>query len=129
MFRRQHFSVVLAASLVFSGGSIVLSQPLLREGEPSDDERADTGAEDARRVESARRKAQLEEERRMKVQADLMRMQAEQMVAERLQRERNDRMMRYALWIAIAVIATTFLIAYARSRVAEESDNPLGGSD
>lgn len=125
MTRRHFRPIVLALLFWVAGPGIVLSQPLLREGEPARDHGVEANPDV---IEPARRKAQLEEERRMKVQAELMRMQGEQMVAERLERERNDRMMRYALWIAIAVIATTFLIAYARSRVAEGSEKPPGDS-
>lgn len=118
---------LVAATLLvfFSVGGMVLSQPLLREREPLE-EPSEPNPEQAA---SARRQAQLEEERRMKLQAELMQLRGEQMLAERQEKERNDRMMRYALWIAIAVIATTFLIAFARSRVAEKNEMPPGKTD
>ena len=122
VFIRKHRLVAAALLVLFSAGDMVLSQPLLREREPLE-QPSEANPEQA---ESARRKAQLEEGRRMKLQAELMQMRGEQMEAERREKERNDRMMRYALWIAIAVIATTFLIAFARSRVAEKSEMPPG---
>ena len=75
---------------------------------------------------SLQQRARLEEERRMKLQEELMRLQGEQLLAEREAIARRDRMMRYALLIAIGVIAATLLITYARSRVAEEDGKQPG---
>lgn len=112
------WAIVVGATLMFHGDGVSCAQPLLREGEPDDrDERGEAqDHEEARRQAMARQTARLEEDRRMKLQAELLRLQGQQIEAERLDKERTNRMMRYALWIAIAVIAITLLIAYVRSR-------------
>ena len=111
-------AMVLGATLLLNVGGLTCAQPLLRPGEP--DARQEAGEEqdpeEARRQALARQKARLEEERRLKLQGELLRLQGQQIEAERIEKERADRMMRYALWIAITVIAITLLTAYARSR-------------
>lgn len=82
----------------------------------------DVNSEESPQREAARRQAQFEEERRLRLQQELMQLRGEQMQAEQEEIKRRDTVMRYALIIAIAVIATTFLIAYARSRAAQKDD-------
>jgi hypothetical protein len=108
---------VMAAALFLACARITPSQPLLREGDPPIDEQSEADAEALHPQELARRKAQLEEEQQLKLQEELMRIRGEQMQAEQEEIKRRDVMMRYALIIAIAVIATKLLIAFARSRV------------
>jgi hypothetical protein len=114
-------TLLLSATLIIGGGRMVFGQPLLREGDVEPKEQAEPDASELRRRAMARERAELEEERQLKVQQELMRMQGEQMLAEREKIHRQETMMRYALIIAVAVIAVTILIAYARSRVADES--------
>ena len=117
---------VLVGALLLCGSSRVNAQPLLREGDPqpeveSESEReAEADAETIRRRTLARQRAELEEQRRIEQQQLLMRIRGEQMLAEQEAIQRRDRMMRYALGIASAVIVTTLLIAFARSRVNEK---------
>ena len=112
------FAIVFGMVLLISGGQHVSAQPLLREGDVESDADVEPDADALRQRDLARQKAQLEEERRLKLQEEFMRIRGEQMQAEQAEIKRRDTMMRYALIIAIAVIATTLLIAYARSRVA-----------
>jgi flagellar biosynthesis/type III secretory pathway M-ring protein FliF/YscJ len=128
MYVAKLFALVLTVSaLLLYGGTVALSQPLLREGEPEESQQhEEPDAEEIQRRELAHEKARLEEDRRMKLQEELMRLQGEQLLAEREEIARRDRMMRYALLIAIGVIATTLLITYARSRVAEEDGKQSG---
>lgn len=75
-------------------------------------------------IQRRRQKAQLEEEARMKQQEGLMRMQGERLAAERVEIERSRKMMNYALAIALLVVGTTLLIAFARSRISADSSPP-----
>ncbi|HEX7375714.1 MAG TPA: hypothetical protein VF278_01315 [Pirellulales bacterium] len=99
----------------------VLAQPLLRQGEGDEERQAEP--DDEERAQS-RRQAQLEEERMLEQQQELMRMQGERMAQEREEIERDRKMMNYALAIAILVVGTTLLIAFARSRVAADAKPP-----
>lgn len=126
MTTSQPLTILFAAAVVLSTGRGVLAQPFLREGDAEAEQPADPGPEELDRREWARRRAALEEEQRMKQQEELMRMQGERMLAEREEIERNQRMMRWALLIALLVVGTTLLIAFARSRVAAGDGN---GSD
>lgn len=101
-----------------------LAQPLLRQGDGDDERQAEPDDEELARRAQARRKAELEEERRIEQTQELMRMQVEHMAIEREEIERNRKMMNYALAIAILVVGTTLLIAFARSRVAADAKPP-----
>ena len=126
--------LLLVGGLFFLSCSGAHAQPLVREGDPQfeaepDSEReAEADAETIRRRALARQQAELEEQRRTEQQQLLMRMRGEQMLAEQEEIQRRDRMMRYALGIAIAVIVTTLLIAFARSRVNEKGVGEPPGS-
>lgn len=100
------------------------AQPFLREGDVEEDSQAEPDDDELKRRALARRKAQLEEERLMKQQEELMRLQGELLLAERAEIDRKQKMMRWALMIALLVIGTTLLIAYARSRVSDDSNRP-----
>ncbi|HVX14111.1 MAG TPA: hypothetical protein VHC22_23195 [Pirellulales bacterium] len=107
------------------------AQPLLREGTPDANEPAEPDAEpsapdieELRRRASGRQQAELEEERQLQVQQELMRMQGERLLEEQLEIRRRTVMMRYALAIAITVIAVTLLIAYTRSRTSAHDPTP-----
>jgi hypothetical protein len=113
----QPFTIFLSAIVLLAASFDVRAQPLLREGD-ADAEQPELSPDELERRELARRKAELEEEQRMKQQEELMRMQGERMLAEREEIERNQRMMRYALLIAILVIGATLLVSFARSRAA-----------
>lgn len=102
----------------------VLAQPLLRQGDGDDERQAEPADEELSRRAQARRKAELEEERLLEQQQELMRMQGERMAQEREEIERDRKMMNYALAIAILVVGTTLLIAFARSRVAADAKPP-----
>lgn len=106
------------------GHPAALAQPLLREGDMDDERQAEPDDDELRRRALARRKAQLEEERLLKQQEELMRIQGERLLAEREEIEKSQKMMRYALAIAVLVIGTTLLIAFARSRIASDSKSP-----
>jgi hypothetical protein len=120
MKKSQPLTIFLAATILMSTGRAVLSQPFLREGDADTDEQAEPS--DEQRRDAARRRAdlQFQEEQRMKQQEELMRLQGERLLAEREEIERSQRMMRYALIIALVVIGTTLLIAFARSRTADD---------
>ncbi|HWB09718.1 MAG TPA: hypothetical protein VG826_10850 [Pirellulales bacterium] len=110
---------IVFAALLLSSGQIAIAQPLLEEGEKQAEEPAELDAEELQRRELVRRRAQLEEERQLKLQEELMRLRGEQMRAEQEEIRRRDVMMRYALVIAIVVIVTTLVIAFARSRTPD----------
>ena len=116
MHTSRAFAIVLGTALLLSGDHVILAQPLLQEGENQAEEPVEPTAE-AQRRELAHRRAQFEEEQQLKLQKELMRMGGERLRAEQEEMRRRDVMMRYALIIAVAVIATTLLIAFARSRV------------
>jgi hypothetical protein len=117
-------AIVIVCGVSLLGLPAAWAQPLLREGNVDDDAQAEPDDEELERRALARRKAEHEEERLMKQQEELMRMQGELLLAERGEIERKQRIMRYALMIALLVIGTTLLMAYARSRVSEESNRP-----
>jgi hypothetical protein len=119
-------AVVFSATLLLWSNRFSFAQPLLREGDAEADQQTAPDPEESDRSELARQKAHLEEERRLKLQEELMRLQGEQIQAAQEQIKRRDVLMRYALIISVAVVATTLLIAYARSRVAERDDKPRG---
>lgn len=122
----QPIAIFLAATLLLAASSDVRAQPLLREGDAHGEQQTEPSVEELDRRELARRKAEFEEEQRMKQQEELMRMQGERMLAEREEIERNQRMMRYALIIAVFVIGVTLLVSFARSRAAgdEQKQRP-----
>lgn len=115
--------VVFCGILLLSPSEQVFAQPLLRESEPQPEAETETDPDVLRRQALARQKAELQEEQRMKQQQLLMQLRGEQMIEEQQEIQRRNRMMRYALFIAVAVIATTILIAFARSRV-NQPDTP-----
>lgn len=114
--------VVFGVSLV--GLPPASGQPFLREGDAGDERQTDPDDEDLERRALARHKAELEEERLMKQQEELMRLQGERLAVEREEIERSQKMMRYALAIALLVIGTTLLIAFARARISADSKPP-----
>lgn len=118
---KQIASCFVAAALLLNGVRSISAQPLLRESPPENGQEADSQPDAAE--EAARRRALAAQEQRLKVQEELMRIRGEQMQAEREEQERTDRFMRYALLIAVTVIAVTLLVAYARSR-DESGDGP-----
>lgn len=115
-------TVAFVLSLV--GVPLASAQPFLRQGDMDDERQTEPDDETLERRAFERRKAQLEEERLMRQQEELMRLQGERMVAEREEIERSQKMMRYALAIALLVIGTTLLIAFARSRVSADARPP-----
>ncbi|MGH7134382.1 MAG: hypothetical protein ACREHD_01500 [Pirellulales bacterium] len=124
MNRSQAFTIFSAAMILMATVSDVRAQPLLREGDAGAEQQAEPTPDELERRESARRKAEFEEQQRMKQQEELMRLQGERMLAEREEIERNQRMMRYALIIAVVVIGATVLVSFARSRAAGGDERP-----
>lgn len=117
-------AMALAMAIVSPGEArIVFAQPLLREAPPADRE----GQGDAPPAERAPRGGRMtaEEEQQLRVQ-QLMEFQRDQMLKDAEQKASSERMMRYALWTAIAVIGVTLLIAYSRNRTDEPAVPPSG---
>lgn len=108
-------TLTIVFGLFVFGHSAAFAQPLLREGDVEDERQTEPDDEELRR------EAQPEDER---LQQELMRMQGERLAAEREEIERSKKMMNYALAIALLVIGTTLLIAFARSRIAADSKPP-----
>ncbi|HEX5442866.1 MAG TPA: hypothetical protein VFW87_03510 [Pirellulales bacterium] len=88
------------------------AQALLREAPEAEAERRDEPPP-AKQPRGGRLTA--EEEQQLRVQ-QLMEFQRDQMFKDAEQKASSERMMRYALWVAITVIALTLLIAYSRNR-------------
>lgn len=117
----QASAIVLLMLMLFLISGRGHAQPLWREGDspPAAETERESDLETPRLRALARQQAEQEEKRQLKLQ-QLMRMRGEQMLAEQEEIKRRDQMMRYALVIAVAVIVTTLLVAYARSRVREK---------
>lgn len=117
-------TLTIVFGLFVFGLSAAFAQPLLREGDAEDERQTEPGDEELQRRALARRKAEAEEESLLQQQQELMRLQGEHMAKEREEIERSQKMMNYALAIALLVIGTTLLIAFARSRIAADSKPP-----
>ncbi|HJT33897.1 MAG TPA: hypothetical protein VJ783_17765 [Pirellulales bacterium] len=106
--------------VVFDRVATTYGQPLLREAPEADD--TDAASESNPGERSPRRgRMTAEEEQQLRVQ-QLMEFQRDQMLKAAEEKAASERMMRYALWAAVAVIALTLLVAFARNR----TDAPAG---
>lgn len=115
---RSALMVVLVIVGVLNARPLI-AQPLLREAPEADD---DAGSELDRQERSPRRgRMSVEEEQQLRVQ-QLMEFQRDQMLKAAEEKAASERMMRYALWAAVAVIALTLLVAFSRNR----TDTPAG---
>lgn len=94
-------------------------QPLLREAPEAENDAASEFNLQERSPRGGRMTA--EEERQLRVQ-QLMEFQRDQMLKAAEEKAASERLMRYALWAAVAVIALTLLVAFARNR----TDTPAG---
>lgn len=116
--------LALILSVVIVGvvaNRVALAQPLLREA-PEDTREEQGEAPPAERAPRGGRMT-AEEEQQLRVQ-QLMEFQRDQMLRDAAQKASSERMMRYALWTAIAVIGVTLLIAYSRNRTDEPALPP-----
>lgn len=95
------------------------AQPLLR-GAPEADAQAHPDAPPAER--SAHRGRMIAEEEQQFHAQQVLEFQREQFLKAAERKAASERMMRYALWTAIAVIALTLLVTIARNR----TDTPTG---
>lgn len=113
-------ALALAITLVvFDRVATTYGQPLLREAPEAEDD----ANSDLRPQERSPRRGRMtaEEEQQLRVQ-QLMEFQRDQMLKAAEEKAASERMMRYALWAAVAVIALTLLVAFARNR----TDTPAG---
>lgn len=105
--------------VVFDRVAPTYGQPLLREAPEAD---KDVASESIPQERSPRRgRMTAEEEQQLRVQ-QLAEFQRDQFLKQAEEKAASERMMRYALWAAVAVIALTLLVAYARNR----TDTPAG---
>lgn len=116
--------LALAITLVvFERIATTYAQPLLREAPDADD---DAGTELDRPERSPRRgRMTAEEEQQLRVQ-QLMEFQRDQMLKQAEEKAASERLMRYALWAAVAVIALTLLVAFARNRADSPTELAAG---
>lgn len=115
MYTLKLFTIGLGAALVLSGGWLACAQPPLRDGDAEADRRAEPDGEAIHRFQPEGEKAQ----EQLKLQEEIMRLGAQQAAADRQRKQATDRMMWYALMIAITIMAVTLLVTYARSRSAD----------
>lgn len=105
--------------VVFDRVATTYGQPLLRESPDAEDD----ANSDLRPQERSPRRGRMtaEEEQQLRVQ-QLAEFQRDQFLKQAEEKAASERMMRYALWAAVAVIALTLLVAFARNR----TDTPAG---
>ncbi len=100
------------------------AQALLREAPEAEAERRDESPPAGRAPRHGRMTA---EEQQQHDWERIMEFNRDQMLKDAAQKASSERMMRYALWVAITVIALTLLIAYSRNRT-ETPPTPTPGA-